>query len=316
MLNNMKGETEKRLAEFKKLRKIGEGTYGEVYEALDTTNNNRHVALKKLRIENKDEGIPITALREMCILKHLHHQNVVELYEIIQDVDKIVLVFEYADMDLKMYVDKLKTIKDVKTIQSFTLQILNGLYYCNINRIIHRDLKPQNLLITQDLKLKLCDFGLSRMFSLPMGKMTHEIITLWYRPPEVLLGIENYTTKVDSWSIGCIMAEMIVGKPLFPGDSEIGELFKIFQVMGTPNEENWPGVSKLPCYKASFPQWKKKFLKDIFPTFDKDGLDLMEKFLEMDPEKRITIREALNHPFITKFKELEHNVENDKPQSE
>lgn len=180
------------------------------------------------------------------------------------------------------------------------------MYYCNINRIIHRDLKPQNLLITSDLKLKLCDFGLSRMFSLPMGKMTHEIVTLWYRPPEVLLGIENYTTKVDSWSIGCIMAEMLLGKPLFLGDCEIAQLFKIFQLMGTPNEDTWPGVSKLPDYKHTFPQWKATSLKKKFPDFDPDGLDLMEKFLQMDPDKRITIREALNHPFIEKIKrELE-----------
>ena len=162
----MKNEVEKRLAEFQKVRKIGEGTYGEVYEALDTANNNCRVAMKKLHIENKDEGIPITALREMCILKHLHHENVVDLIEIIQDVDKIVLIFEYADMDLKMYVDKEKGIKDIKIIQQFTLQILKGLYYCNINRIIHRDLKPQNLLlISSEMTLKLCDFGLSRMFS-------------------------------------------------------------------------------------------------------------------------------------------------------
>ena len=112
----MKSDVEKRLNEFRKLRKIGEGTYGEVYEAMDTINN-RRVAMKKLRIENKDEGIPITALREMCILKHLHHENVVELYEIIQDVVKIVLIFEYADMDLKMYIDKVNGIKDVKIIQ-------------------------------------------------------------------------------------------------------------------------------------------------------------------------------------------------------
>ena len=299
---NMKTDVEKRLNEFRKVRKIGEGTYGEVYEAIDTTNN-RRVAMKKMRIENKDEGIPITALREMCILKHLRHENVVQLYEIIQDVDKIVLIFEYADMDLKMYVDKEKGIKDLKLIQQFTLQILNGLYYCNINRIIHRDLKPQNLLlITSEMKLKLCDFGLSRMFSLPMGKMTHEIITLWYRPPEVLLGIENYTTKVDSWSIGCIMAEMITGKPLFPGDCEIGQLFKIFQIMGTPNEESWPGITKLKDYSINFPQWKPKKLKDLFPNFDKDGLDLMEKFLQMDPDKRITIKDALNHPFLEKVR--------------
>ena len=302
---NMKTDVEKHLNEFRKVRKIGEGTYGEVYEAIDTINN-RKLAIKKMRIENKDEGIPITALREMCILKHLRHNNVVQLYEIIQDVDKIVLIFEYADMDLKMYVDKEKGIKDIKIIQQFTLQILKGLYYCNINRIIHRDLKPQNLLlISSEMTLKLCDFGLSRMFSLPMGKMTHEIITLWYRPPEVLLGIENYTTKVDSWSIGCIMAEMITGKPLFPGDCEIGQLFKIFQIMGTPNEDTWPGIYKLKDFSLNFPQWKPKKLKDLFPNFDKDGLDLMEKFLQMDPDKRITIKDAINHPFLEKVRDEE-----------
>ena len=143
--------------------------------------------------------------------------------------------------------------------------------------------------------LKLADFGLSRMFSLPMGKMTHEIITLWYRPPEVLLGLENYTTKVDSWSIGCIMGEMLLEKPLFPGDSEIGQLFKIFQIMGTPNENVWPNVNKLPDFKSTFPQWKPKNLDDLFPKLDKDGLDLMQKLLRMDPNTRISIKDAIDH---------------------
>ena len=124
----MKSDVEKRLNEFHKVRKIGEGTYGEVYEAIDTTNN-RRVAMKKLRIDNKDEGIPITALREMCILKHLHHENVVELYEIIQDVDKIILIFEYADMDLKMYIDKVKGITDVKLIQVTHTHYIYNTYF-------------------------------------------------------------------------------------------------------------------------------------------------------------------------------------------
>ena len=123
----MKSDVEKRLNEFHKVRKIGEGTYGEVYEAIDTTNN-RRVAMKKLRIDNKDEGIPITALREMCILKHLHHENVVELYEIIQDVDKIILIFEYADMDLKMYLNKVKTITDISLIKVTTL-LTHNIYF-------------------------------------------------------------------------------------------------------------------------------------------------------------------------------------------
>lgn len=175
--------------------------------------------------------------------------------------------------------------------------MLKGLYHCHINRIIHRDLKPQNLLISKDLKLKLADFGLSRMFNLPMGKMTHEIITLWYRPPEILLGQEEYTTKVDSWSAGCIFAEMLLDKPLFAGDSEIGQIFKIFQIVGTPTEENWPGVSKLPDFKNTFPIWKKKDFTEIFARskISKEGLDLLEGLLMVDPDKRISISDALEH---------------------
>jgi cyclin-dependent kinase 2 len=133
------------------------------------------------------------------------------------------------------------------------------------------------------------------MFSLPMGKMTHEIITLWYRPPEVLLGLENYTTKVDSWSVGCIMAEMISEKTLFPGDSEIGQLFKIFQICGTPNEEYYPSLTKLPDYKKTFPKWEPKDLSKLLPDLEEDGLDLLQKMLVMDPDQRISVKEALEH---------------------
>ena len=135
------------------------------------------------------------------------------------------------------------------------------------------------------------------MFNLPMGKMTHEIITLWYRPPEILLGQEEYTTKVDSWSAGCIFAEMLLDKPLFAGDSEIGQIFKIFQIVGTPTEENWPGVSKLPDFKNTFPIWKKKDFTEIFARskISKEGLDLLEGLLMVDPDKRISISDALEH---------------------
>ena len=158
------------------------------------------------------------------------------------------------------------------------------------------------MLISKDNKVKLADFGLARMFALPMGRMTHEIITLWYRPPEILLGIENYTTKVDSWSVGCIVAEMFNNKPLFPGDSEIGQIYKIFQIMGTPNNTIWPGCKSLADYKKTFPKWNKVPLSEVLPTADKEALDFIEKCLSLDPDKRITIREAMDHPFLSSVK--------------
>jgi cyclin-dependent kinase len=156
--------------------------------------------------------------------------------------------------------------------------------------------------LSKDNKIKLADFGLARMFGLPMGKMTHEIITLWYRPPEILLGIENYTTKVDSWSVGCIVAEMFNNKPLFPGDSEIGQLHKIFQIMGTPNEKTWPDVVNLQDYKKTFPKWNPMNLSEILVGVEKEAIDFIEKCLSLDPEKRITIREAMDHPFLSSIK--------------
>jgi serine/threonine protein kinase len=135
-------------------------------------------------------------------------------------------------------------------------QMIAGLNFCHARRILHRDLKPQNLLIDRSGALKLADFGLARAFGIPVRTYTHEVVTLWYRAPEILLGQQQYSTPVDMWSIGTIFAEMVMKCPLYPGDSEIDELFKIFRTLGTPNEELWPGVSKLPDYKPTFPNCK------------------------------------------------------------
>ena len=138
-------------------------------------------------------------------------------------------------------------------LQSYMFQMIAGLNFCHARRILHRDLKPQNLLIDRSGALKLADFGLARAFGIPVRTYTHEVVTLWYRAPEILLGQQQYSTPVDMWSIGTIFAEMVMKCPLYPGDSEIDELFKIFRTLGTPNEELWPGVSKLPDYKPTFP---------------------------------------------------------------
>jgi len=184
-------------------------------------------------------------------------------------------------------------------VQSYTSQMLQGLLYCHQRRILHRDLKPQNLLIDQRGTLKLADFGLARAFCIPIRQYTHEVITLWYRAPEILLGAQAYSIPVDIWSAGCIFAEMLAKRPLFPGDSEIDQLFRIFRYMGTPTEEIWHGCTSLPDYKHNFPNWKKQDLKNIINEAHPFAIDLLQKMLEYEPSQRISAKEALLHPYFT-----------------
>ncbi|KAG8926287.1 Cyclin-dependent kinase catalytic subunit [Tulasnella sp. 418] len=270
---------------YTRLEKIGEGTYGVVYKARDV-NTNKVVALKKIRLEAEDEGVPSTAIREISLLKELKDDNVVSLLDIVHAENKLFLVFEFLDMDLKKYMEACNSPSDNNPVASrglgpnivkkFTYQLIKGLYYCHAHRILHRDLKPQNLLIDAQGNLKLADFGLARAFGIPLRTYTHEVVTLWYRSPEVLLGARNYSTSIDMWSVGCIMAEMLMrGVPLFPGDSEIDQIFKIFRIMGTPNEDIWPGVSQLPDYKPTFPQWSPQPLSKVIEGIDDVACDLI-----------------------------------------
>ena len=160
---------------------------------------------------------------------------------------------------------------------------------------MHRDLKPQNLLIDKIGNIKLADFGLARAYGLPIKTYTHEVVTLWYRAPEILLGTKEYSTSVDLWSVGAIMVEMAQKKPLFPGDSEIDQIFKIFKLHGTPSELSWPGVSKLRDFKTTFPKFKAQSLIDHTKNLDPLGLDLVSKMIALDPAKRISARMALQH---------------------
>lgn len=194
--------------------------------------------------------------------------------------------------------------KNHRIVKSFLYQILRGIAYCHSHRVLHRDLKPQNLLIDRrNNLLKLADFGLARAFGIPVRTFTHEVVTLWYRAPEILLGARHYSTPVDVWSVGCIFAEMVNQKALFPGDSEIDELFKIFRILGTPTKETWPGVASLPDYKSTFPKWPPVDLATVVPTLEPAGIDLLSKMLRLDPSKRITARAALEHDY---FRDLEH----------
>lgn len=289
------------LSDYQRLEKIGEGTYGVVYKALDTRNDDRVVAIKKIRLELEDEGVPLTAIREISLLKELKDDNIVRLYDIVHlDLLKLYLVFEFLDLDLKKYMELIPAGVGLEPnmVKRFTLQLIKGTYFCHAHRILHRDLKPQNLLIDREGNLKLADFGLARAFGVPLRAYTHEVVTLWYRAPEILLGGKQYSTGVDMWSIGCIFAEMANRKPLFPGDSEIDEIFRIFRIMGTPTEETWPDVSYLPDFKPSFPKWGKKDLGSIVTNLDRDGLDLLESLLAYDPARRISAKRALGSPYF------------------
>jgi cyclin-dependent kinase len=283
---------------FEKLEKVGEGTYGIVYKSRDKLTG-EILALKKIRLEQEDEGIPSTAIREIALLKQLQHSNIVRLWDVVHTEKKLTLVFEYMEHDLKKYLDSCgeEGLEPLRC-KSFLYQLCQGIHYCHKNRVLHRDLKPQNLLINKHGQLKLADFGLARAFGIPVRSFTHEVVTLWYRAPDVLLGSKNYSTSVDMWSVGCIFFEMVTGRPMFPGVGDKDELVKIFQMLGTPSLREWPGVTKLPKYTADFPVYEAQDIKTLFPVFEEEGIDLLLRFLQFDPDSRIAAGDSLKHPYF------------------
>eukprot|EP00568_Trieres_chinensis_P005870 CAMPEP_0183297080 /NCGR_PEP_ID=MMETSP0160_2-20130417/4450_1 /TAXON_ID=2839 ORGANISM="Odontella Sinensis, Strain Grunow 1884" /NCGR_SAMPLE_ID=MMETSP0160_2 /ASSEMBLY_ACC=CAM_ASM_000250 /LENGTH=291 /DNA_ID=CAMNT_0025458821 /DNA_START=315 /DNA_END=1186 /DNA_ORIENTATION=+ len=284
---------------YQKLEKIGEGTYGVVYKAKDRVTG-EIIALKKIRLEAEDEGIPSTAIREISLLKELQHPNIVRLYDVVHTERKLTLVFEFLDQDLKKYLDVCDSGLDGPILKSFLYQLLTGVAYCHHHRVLHRDLKPPNLLINREGQLKLADFGLARAFGIPVRSYTHEVVTLWYRAPDVLMGSRKYSTPVDIWSVGCIFAEMANGRPLVAGTSEGDQLDRIFRLLGTPGVGDYPGIVELPQYSMDLPRYPppRGGVAGLVPTLNADGVDLLSKMLKYDPARRITAQAALEHPFF------------------
>jgi cyclin-dependent kinase len=293
------------MEKYVKIDKLGEGTYGIVYKAKNRETG-EIVALKRIRLESEDEGVPCTAIREISLLKELNHPNIVRLYDVHHSVKKLTLVFEYLDQDLKKYLDECRGIIPLQTTKSFLYQLLKGVAFCHQHKVLHRDLKPQNLLINRKGELKLADFGLARAFGIPVKSYSHEVVTLWYRAPDVLLGSRKYSTPIDIWSAGCIFAEMITGRPLFPGKDTNDQLYRIFKLMGTPTEESWPSVSDLPDFKnlSNFPTFSPKTLQEIVPGLDKVGYDLLDQMLRYNPNQRVTAEKGLQHPFFEDVKKI------------
>uniref|UniRef100_A0A0G4F533 Cyclin-dependent kinase 2 homolog n=1 Tax=Chromera velia CCMP2878 TaxID=1169474 RepID=A0A0G4F533_9ALVE len=286
---------------------LGEGTYGVVRRGIHTETR-ESVAIKRIRLDAETEGVPSTAIREIAILREFSHPNIVRLLELIINGLELHLVFELCDLDLRCYMREVsRGPVEPQYHASFLFQMLLGCAHCHARKVIHRDLKPQNVLVKLNpdrtpRAVKLADFGLARPIQMAKRPMTHEVVTLWYRPPEILLGDTGYSGKVDVWAIGCIFVEMVSKRPLFPGDSEIDTLFKIFRLRGTPTEESWPGVTELPEFRSTFPKWRDVLperLSSLRPVLGESGCDLLIKLLVLCPKKRIDVFDALKHPYFS-----------------
>jgi len=305
---------------YEKVEQVGEGTYGQVYKARNKETG-EIVALKRVRMDNEKEGFPVTAIREIKILKVLNHKNIVQLKEIVTSKaseynhgkGSIYMVMEFSDHDLTGLTDA-GTRFTTPQIKCYMKQLLEGLAYCHKNRVLHRDIKGSNLLINNEGQLKLADFGLARPFDDTGRQLTNRVITLWYRPPELLLGSQNYGPAVDMWSVGCIFAELLTRKPILPGRNEFEQIDLIFKTFGTPTEQTWPGLTKLHYYQMVVAQCGSKPYPDRFSEkfgmLDKRAQELLKSLLAMDPSKRTTAKAALDHdyfweaPFPSKPEEL------------
>ncbi|XP_008418810.1 cyclin-dependent kinase 15 isoform X5 [Poecilia reticulata] len=284
------------------LEKLGEGAFASVYKGISRING-QLVALKVIRMKT-DEGIPFTAIREASLLKHLKHANIVLLHDIIHTRETLTFVFEYVQTDLAQYMTQHPGGLHSHNVRIFMFQLLRALSYIHGHRILHRDLKPHNLLISYLGELKLADFGLARSKSIPAQNFSSEVVTLWYRPPDVLMGSIHYSTALDMWGAGCIFIEMLQGSPAFAGGSdELEQLQNIWTVLGVPSEDSWPGVSLLPNYRPErFIDCRPKLFTDVWKRLEqlscKTG-DLAQKMLRLVPTERISAQEALQHPYFS-----------------
>ncbi|KPA80829.1 putative mitochondrial protein kinase [Leptomonas pyrrhocoris] len=278
--------------------KVGEGSYGKVFLCCDIVKGCT-VAVKTSQWSSGEEGLSVSSIREVTLLKEIRHPNVVRLLDLFTEDNRLCIVCEYMERDLRKLLSTRQTPILGRKLKCMTYQLLSALHTCHSRRIVHRDIKPANILVSVDEQtVKLADFGMGRAFGLALQSYTYNIATLLYRAPEVLLGDRFYLPSVDMWSMGCVVAELALHRPLFSGEGEYSQLITIFKVMGTPNEHVWPGVSRLPYYNTEFPQWRPTSLAEAIPALEKDGVALLAAMLRYDPQQRITALQAMQHPFF------------------
>ncbi|CVK89793.1 probable cyclin-dependent ser/thr protein kinase KIN28 [Fusarium fujikuroi] len=284
-------------------KKLGEGTYAVVFLGHLRSKPTTLVAIKKIKVQKEyDEGMAPDAVRELKHLQELSHPNIISLLSVFSSKDQnLNLVLEYLPRgDLEMLIRDTESVRygaaDIKTWMGM---LTRAVWFCHENFVLHRDIKPNNLLIADDGEVKLADFGLARSFADPHQLMSSRVITRWYRPPELLFDAKHYSGAVDVWSVGTVFAELIMRAPYLPGNTDLDQVRLVCELVGTPTDDNWPGVTKLPGYAVpgQHPVRGKDWYEMRFGTVGSDGVDLLMKTLILDPKKRITARGMLEHPW-------------------
>ena len=291
---------------------IGSGAYGVILKAVDTQNNNQVVAIKKLKSISDIIDLKRVA-REILIMKYCQHENIIPLFDVIIHLNKnpqlnkiadVYLVMEKMDSDLQKIIASKQELSD-EHYQFILYQILRALYFLHSANIIHRDFKPSNVLINEDCMVKLCDFGMSRGIQEENISLTEYVVTRYYRAPEVMLSSHHYSKKIDVWSVGCTFAELLSKKFLFPGDNYIAQIKLIIDVLGTQDDKdlNFISNSSAKNFVMQFKNIPKKDFNKILKGANPNAIDLVEKMLVFNPEKRYSIEQCLNHPYLKAMRE-------------
>jgi len=290
---------------YRLIKPIGNGAYGVVCSAENLVSHTK-VAIKKVTKAFSNLIETKRTLREVKLLRHFDHTNIMKIYDIMRpdsynDFEDVYIVSELMNTDLHQIITSDQPLSNEHT-QYFVYQILRGLKYIHSAQVLHRDLKPSNLLLNANCDLKICDFGLARVAQEEdmQGFLTEYVATRWYRAPEIMLSWKEYTKAIDVWSVGCIMAEILGRAPLFPGKDHMHQLHLIIDILGTPTEEDTEYIAseKAKAYIRNLPYKETVSFKKLYPHASEVALDMLEKMLTFSPEKRMTVEEALAHPYL------------------